>query len=187
MRADRQRNQSRILDAAREQISAAGPDVSMEQIAKAAGVAVGTLYRHYPTKHDLVRAVYLQLSATLIEEAQVAAAGIESPGDAMRGILRLMTDFVDRAAVNRGVKAAAEALGTQAVDDDLQITGRSALDTLVATAVADGDLRPTVTVSDFYLLMSSVPGDLAKPARDRWLQIVVDGLSAGPSRGPAPR
>src|SRR3546814_16151001 len=101
MRADALRNQTRILDAAREQITEHGAEASMDQIARAAGVAVGTLYRHYPTKTDLVRAILSEYAEGLLVQAENAARSVSAPGEAMARIAGLLSAFLATASVNQ--------------------------------------------------------------------------------------
>ncbi|WP_374947536.1 TetR/AcrR family transcriptional regulator [Agreia sp.] len=176
MRADARRNQQRILAAARTQITEHGSDVSMGQIAKAAGVAVGTLYRHYPTKTDLVRAVLTEFLEALVVWAEASAASLRAPGDAMVRIETLLTDFMNEAALNQAVKEAAHALGAVDIASEQADRGQVALRALVASAQADDDLRLNITADDLYLMMISAPTNLEKSARDRWLHILVDGI-----------
>ncbi len=176
VRADARRNQQRILAAARTQITEHGSDVSMGQIAKAAGVAVGTLYRHYPTKTDLVRAVLTEFLEALVVWAEASAASLRAPGDAMVRIETLLTDFMNEAALNQAVKEAAHALGAVDIASEQADRGQVALRALVASAQADDDLRLNITADDLYLMMISAPTNLEKSARDRWLHILVDGI-----------
>nr|WP_323374015.1 helix-turn-helix domain-containing protein [Plantactinospora alkalitolerans] len=70
MRADAQRNRARILDAAEAVFAEAGPRASTEEVARRAGVAIGTVFRHFPTKDDLLAAIMKRLLAQLVEEAE---------------------------------------------------------------------------------------------------------------------
>lgn len=178
MRADAQRNQARILQAAQEQITETGSDVSMDAIAKAAGVAVGTLYRHYPTKTDLVSAVLSEFSSRLVESVVSAGEALSAPGDALAGIVELLTTFVHEAATNQAIKEAARVLDASYMTPALEARGQAAVQVLVDAAIADGDLRPDITADDIIILMLSAPGNLPKPARNRWLELVLAGMSA---------
>lgn len=175
MRADAVRNQARILDAARAQITEHGSDVSMDQIAKAAGVAVGTLYRHYPTKKDLVQAVLVEFLDTLISWGEAAVAALK-PGDALNQIRQVLANFLESASDDQAIKEAANVLGAEYFNADLDRRGRAALERLLSAAAADGDLREGVGVDDIYLLMMTAPTSAEKPAQERWLEIVTAGI-----------
>ncbi|MEV6300993.1 helix-turn-helix domain-containing protein [Actinoplanes sp. NPDC051861] len=69
LRADAQRNRARILDTAEAVFAEAGPRASTEEVARRAGVAIGTVFRHFPTKNDLLAAIMKRLLARLVEEA----------------------------------------------------------------------------------------------------------------------
>lgn len=176
MRADARRNQERILAAARAQITLVGPDVGMDEIAKAADVAVGTLYRHYPTKTHLVEAVLMGFMESVVVRAENAAASLSGPGEAMARIEQLLNDFIDDATSNEGLKAAARTLGAAYLTKDQETRGLAALQVLVDAARSDGDLGTTVTSGDIYLMMLGAPVSLPEPARARWLQILLAGL-----------
>lgn len=176
MRADALRNQVRILQAAKAQIAETGSDVSMDAIAKAAGVAVGTLYRHYPTKTDLVSAVLSEFSSRLVQRVVEAGRTLSLRGDAMAGIVELLTSFVDEAASNQAIKEAARVLDAAYLTPALEARGQAAVQVLIDAAIEDGDLRADITADDILILMLSAPGALPKPARDRWLELVFAGM-----------
>jgi AcrR family transcriptional regulator len=101
-RADAVRNRERVLEAAKAVFSAGGPDASLEAVARAAGVGIGTLYRHFPTREALFEAVYrreVQQLADLAEELKQAG----KPIDALRHWMRSNVKFV---ATKKGMSAA---------------------------------------------------------------------------------
>ncbi|MFD0541611.1 TetR/AcrR family transcriptional regulator [Actinomadura luteofluorescens] len=76
MRADARRNRERILEAAEEVFAVAGPDASTEEVARRAGVAIGTVFRHFPTKADLLRALMKRLLQQVTDDAaELVASG----------------------------------------------------------------------------------------------------------------
>src|ERR1700710_2549754 len=83
-RADAIRNRERVLKAARRVFSAGGPEASLEAVARRAGVGIGTLYRHFPTREALFEAVYRREVDQLAELAELLRAEA-SPGVALRG------------------------------------------------------------------------------------------------------
>ena len=102
MRADAQRNYASLLSAARVAILERGADIVLEDVAKSAGVAIGTLYRHFPTRQDLLEAVFLDETNELRAHAEeLASASV--PFDALMNWLRLQMDF---AAFGRSMGAA---------------------------------------------------------------------------------
>lgn len=184
MREDARRNQQRILDAARTAIIESGSAVSMDQIAKTAGVAVGTLYRHYATKTDLVAAVLDEFIASLVQGAVAAGSALTAPGDAVRALRALLEEYLDGAAASQAIKDAATALGAGVSFDvsgelsEVEEQGRAALEVILDRAQADGDVRQDATIDDLFLIMMTAPSSLPKPARTRWIDLMVAGLSA---------
>lgn len=186
MRADATRNRARILDATRALVARDGPAVSMDDIARAAGVAVGTLYRHFATKQDLVAAVVhdsLDLLAAVADQAMDAVRAGASAGEQLAGLFRLVAA---RRGEDAAVKEAAVALGAPAPGADGRIDfapgtperrAVDAVEALVRAAVAEGTVRPDLTVADLFTLVSGVPPEpFAAGARDRYVEIVLAGI-----------
>ncbi|WP_222863242.1 TetR/AcrR family transcriptional regulator [Agromyces mariniharenae] len=182
MRADAVRNRRKILDAANAQITARGPDVGMDEIAQAAGVAVGTLYRHFPTKTDLVAAVVGEYVVAVADDAQ-ASLGRASVGTsrAVDEVVGFLSRVAESSADHHAVKAAAQGLGVEGHGDESDESRASgALAELIALAQADGDIRTEVTVDDLYLLMATAPTDEPAPVRQRWLDLILPGITTPP-------
>lgn len=178
-RADAVRNRVTILDAARDQITLHGPDVGMVEIAAAAGVAVGTLYRHFPTKTDLVAAVMAGYVTEVADDAEATLARARAGASPVEEIIGFLDRVVESAAYNHAVKAAARGLGVEGHGDDTHESRAGvALAELIRAAQATGGVREGITVDDIYLLMATVPSDHPESARKRWLDLIVNGIAS---------
>src|SRR5215471_12316604 len=87
-RADARRNRERVLEAAKTVFSAGGPDASLEAVARKAGVGIGTLYRHFPTREALYEAVYRREVQQLVELASISRWNGPGRGAAPLGVGR---------------------------------------------------------------------------------------------------
>ncbi|QEV30671.1 TetR/AcrR family transcriptional regulator [Streptomyces coeruleorubidus] len=178
-RADAVRNRKKILTAAGKQITVYGPDVGMDEMAAAAGVAVGTLYRHFPTKTDLVAAVVAEYLARVADDAEAALARVaDGEGRALDELTAFLGRVVEQSATDRAVKAAAQTLGAALGNRADEDRAGAAVAGLIHAGQVDGDIRTDVTVNDIYLLFSTAPADLPPAARTRWLALVTPGLTA---------
>ncbi len=192
VRADAQRNRDRILAAARDLVAEAGVDATMEDIARQAGVAVGTLYRHFPAKEDLLAAVVDDSTDQLAELTEAALAEVErgaAVGPVVTGLFRTVAS---RYADDRALKAAAGRLGPGAdlgahLDAELAVAGpesvvrraMEALTTLLERSVTAGELRADVTLDDVVMMLDGVPGrEVPAAMRERYVDIVIAGLTA---------
>lgn len=142
-RADAVNNRSAILRAARQLVADRGTDVSIWEIARAVGVAVGMLHRHFPTKADLLTA--------LVGECA------EEGADAAEELLVSLGRALDMIARSHATKAVAQALGAQVEYGEAEIRATRALGRLVEVGRANGGLRPDLAVFDIYNVMVLQP------------------------------
>jgi AcrR family transcriptional regulator len=179
MRADARRNRARVLEAAEAVFAAAGTSASTEEIARRAGVGVGTVFRHFPTKEALLRAILEERLTVLAAEAE-ALASSPDPGAALRG---LFTRMVEQSAAKRTyADALADAgLDLSAALPEAARRTRSALAALLASAQRAGAVRADVGVAELLALVvgASRAAEYAGWDREvgrRTLQVVFDGL-----------
>jgi AcrR family transcriptional regulator len=178
LRADAARNRSKILEAAERQIVLDGPDARMEVIAEAAGVAVGTLYRHFPTKDALVTAIIDTHMQRIMAEVEATASRMEAGADVIEEFSRLLLGTLELAASNKAAKAAAKALGAPYDHSASLERGITAMERIIKAGKRTGRLRPDFGVDDFSLLFATVPVDQPPALRERWLDLVLHGVSA---------
>lgn len=176
-RADAVRNRTAILEAARNLVTEWGTDVAMGEIARAAGVAVGTLYRHFPNKADLLAAVVNEYVEALADDAQDAWTRVEAGrADAAQELLSFLERALEMIARSHAAKVVARALGAEVDYAEPETRATEALGRLIEAGRASGRLRSDLTVSDLYILMVFYPGDGSVEARRRWLELVRPGL-----------
>ncbi len=187
MRADAQRNYTRLLDAATAAFLEHGADdVSLEEIARRAGVGIGTLYRHFPTRQALLEAVYRDQVDLLSGRAE-KLLGAESPGDALADWLRALVKF---SSTKRSLTTAL--LATLGKDSDLLSSCgqriRGAAESLLARGQQAGVVRPDADAGDLIRLVHAV--NIATERRptdpgqaDRMLALILDGLRPQPAAG----
>jgi len=184
-RADAQRNRERVLRAAKSVFSAGGADASLEAVARQAGVGIGTLYRHFPTREALYEAVYrreVEQLTELADELKSQAAPVE----ALQRWLRANVEFV---ATKKGM-ATALALATHKPTELMAFSYEQltkAIGTLLDRAVSAGELRADVSPEDLLraligmCLLNDQPGWQASVVR--LLDVFVDGLRVKPEAG----
>ncbi|HLZ06356.1 MAG TPA: TetR/AcrR family transcriptional regulator [Bradyrhizobium sp.] len=178
-RADALRNRELVLEAAKTVFSAGGPEASLEAVARKAGVGIGTLYRHFPTREALYEAVYRREVEQLGELAEQLKSDA-SPVDALRQWMRANVEFV---ATKKGM-AAALALAAGPPPSELAAFSyerlTKAIGTLLDRAVTRGDIRADVSAEDLLrtlvgmCLLHDQPGWQASVMR--MLDVLLDGL-----------
>jgi AcrR family transcriptional regulator len=179
LRADAARNRARVLAAAEDAVTAKGTAVSTDEIARAAGVGIGTVFRHFPTKEALLEAVFVERLARFAAEADDLAAGT----DPRTALFLVLTRAVDTYATKHAIADALSAAGADATPL-ASLAGRTLLTTLgrlLTAAQEAGTVRADVGVHDLVALLvgtmraaEHAAGDTA--ARHRLLTVVLDGL-----------
>ncbi|BCB81716.1 TetR/AcrR family transcriptional regulator [Phytohabitans flavus] len=175
MRADAQRNRERLLDAAVRAFSQGAPDATLDAIAKDAGVGIGTLYRHFPTREALIEAAYRNELARLCDSVGELLAA-QPPDDALR---TWMDRFVEYMATKRGMSDALRVVIATGVNPYSESRDRltDAITTLVGAGVRAGAIRADAQPGDVLVGLSGVA--MAAGERDqagRLLDLLVDGL-----------
>lgn len=187
LRADARRNREQIVAAAHTIFAEHGVEVPMDQIARAADVGVGTLYRRFPDRDSLIRAVAVHAFRRVLADARDAVREGTDAWNTLVNFLHTATGL--RVAIQLGVlsprakRILSESGETQRIRDELV----ALLDQLVRTAQADGSLRGDVGTGDLALILSLIlretgglPPDVAENAASRYLTLMLDGLQAKP-------
>ncbi|WP_433622169.1 TetR/AcrR family transcriptional regulator [Nocardia sp. CA-120079] len=177
LRADAARNVERLVRAARTVYAAAGPDALLEDVARHAGVGARTLYRHFPTKADLVRAALEQSLAEDLAPAMMRALADDDP---YRGLVSLVEAALSMASREFNTLAAAKHAGS--LTADLSSPFFEALSTLTERAQQAGRIRGDLVADDLRRIMAMLFSVLwtMDPESDGWrryLGLVLDSLS----------
>jgi AcrR family transcriptional regulator len=180
LRADAQRNIDSLLEAAKAVFGTSGVDAPAKEIADLAGVGVGTLYRHFPQRSDLVKAVF-QREVDACADAAPALSAAHDPGDALAKWLHRYTEFL---ATKRGLATALHS-GDPAYGAlpgyFMQRLGPT-LGSLLETAAASGEIRAGISAGDLLYAVAN----LCQPVADdgvaysqRMVALLIDGLRYG--------
>jgi AcrR family transcriptional regulator len=182
LRADARRNRARVLEIAQEVFASEGLSVPIDEIARRAGVGVGTVYRHFPTKEALFEAVILRRLERLVEEAR----SLSDAGDAGEAFFTFLSRMVKEGMAKKDLLDALGGAGfdvraaTPIITQDL----RRAIDRLLTRAQQAGAVRDDVRIADLMALFAGTslairhyPGDPDLPGR--MMAILSDGLRRG--------
>jgi AcrR family transcriptional regulator len=176
-RADAQRNREHILEVAKQAFTRSGADASLDDIAKQAGVGPGTLYRHFPTREELLKAVY-RTEMEKLAAAEQRFAETMPPVEALRAWLLL---FVDGIATKQIIAPALNTL----VGDPKKVFEASyaqvhdALRALVKRAVKNGDIRKDLDPIDLLRALVGVANVASTPDWQPSAKRLVDILITG--------
>jgi AcrR family transcriptional regulator len=188
LRADAERNRRRVLSAAAAVIAREGVTAGIDAIAREAGVGVGTIYRRFASKDDLVRAILTDHADHTLEQlAQVVA--VEEPWDALAGAMRVLAG---RFAEDEGLFDAVAAGGGMLALLETRSRLLTALEPVLDRARDAGVVRQDVAATDLLPLASMVTRLSATTRRadpqiwERFLGVVLDGLRPGAAT-PLPR
>jgi AcrR family transcriptional regulator len=180
-RADARRNRARLLDVAEDVFATRGVGASTEDIAAAAGVGIGTLFRHFPTKEALLEAVFVERLRRLAAEAEHLASldGVHA-GDAFFTFFRHVLDQA------RGKTALADALASAGIDlehtaADLKPYLHSALEHLLTRAQQAGAVRGDISIAELLALLLGASRAIEHVGSDRavaerTIGVILDGL-----------
>jgi len=182
MRADALKNRQRILEAAEQVFARSGIGVPIDDVAARAGVGVGTLYRHFPTKESLFEAIVLTRLEEMVRAVEVASTS-DDPGEAFFAFVRTFArhalakqDLIDACAI--------AGLDVMTQCDRQFFELRAGIDRLLERASAAGAVRGDVTVGDVIGLIVGIchaadKHGLGVSSADRLVDVVCEGLRVG--------
>ncbi|MCK2218389.1 TetR/AcrR family transcriptional regulator [Actinomadura sp. ATCC 31491] len=187
LRKDAQRNRDLLIRTARELYAARGLDVSLDEIARTAGVSSGTLYNHFPDRADLVEAVFADRAATVVRIAEHALA-LE---DAWEGLTHFLERVCELQAADRGYNDLVSRRVPQAPPTESHQRGHELMKRVVDRARESGALRGDVTLEDLAFVTwgtartVEATAGVRPEAWRRHLALLLDGLRA-PAAHPLP-
>ncbi|MGW8423919.1 TetR/AcrR family transcriptional regulator [Peribacillus simplex] len=175
LRADAKRNRDKLLNVAHRVFMTEGISVSMDEIARRAGVGVGTVYRHFPTKEDLFGAVIVSHKARLIEEANQLLYH-DDPGEAFfHYFARIIREGIANKAIT---DALVSSLNIDAGRSEVARDFWRGIDNLLARAQQSGSVRTDARIEDIQVLLIGILQATGDDGTfpDRIVSILCDGL-----------
>jgi AcrR family transcriptional regulator len=170
----------RLLSAAEDVFARHGLDAPMSEVAEAAGAGVASVYRCFPSKHELLAA----LVARRMEQIATAAVDAQArPGDRWSALVDMLTGLVSRQSADNFLGEARVAVAEHPDVIATSARAEQAIDTLLEAARAEGRLRPDVTALDLRLLFAATrAAKQVEPERwPRMLELMIDALEAPPA------
>ncbi|WP_102961426.1 TetR/AcrR family transcriptional regulator [Mangrovicella endophytica] len=189
LRADARRNRDKLLAIAARAFAEAGVNTSLEAIAREAGLGIGTLYRHFPTREALIEATYRREVEALVE----AAATLSRERSAEAALAEWMQRFVDYIATKRGMRDSLRLLSESKSPLFAQTSGLvpRALTGLIERAAAEGAIRTDADSADVMHALSSIysasDGPDWRERSRRLVRLLMDGLRYGAPGAPKAR
>jgi AcrR family transcriptional regulator len=176
VRADARRNREKVLRAAREAFAEEGADVQMDSVAHRAGVGVGTLYRHFPTKHALMAEIIRQWLADRLAIAEHAHT-IEDPSAALRFVIHQSAKLFYEHA---GLRNAFAELNAANICPTESIVLRNSLAAIIHRAREAGAIRENIDVDGFLSLLCGLSASISAGAPWRCsADVLAAGLAPG--------
>ncbi|RDH77239.1 TetR/AcrR family transcriptional regulator [Mycolicibacterium moriokaense] len=177
LRADAARNRARVLEVAYESFAADGLSVPIDEIARRAGVGAGTVYRHFPTKEDLYRAVVADRISHIVDNGRALLTS-EGPATALFAFLRSMV--LDWGATDQGLVDALAGVGVDinSAAPDAEEAFLGLLADLLRAAQKAGAVRGDLDVPDVKALMVGAQAmqGYNRDAAERLTEVILDGL-----------
>jgi AcrR family transcriptional regulator len=181
LRKDAARNRALLIQAAREVFAERGLEASLDDVARHAGLGVGTAYRHFANKYDLARAIFADALDHIVETAREAAAH----DDPWHGIVTFLESAASAQTKDRGLREVLMGVHDTGDMERVNDTLSPLLVDMVDRAKAGGQLRPDADATDvgvavlMLCTVADVTGDVAPDLWRRYLPMLLDGLRAG--------
>jgi AcrR family transcriptional regulator len=187
-RADARRNRDRLLVVARQAFAIEGLSVSLDEIARRAGVGPGTLYRHFPTKEALFEAVVHERLRHLVDQARLLSSADDPTAALFRILRRVVADAAEKTDLIEALASAGIEVRTTVAASAAEL--RSEIGHILARAQDNGEIRDDIGIAELMAVLSGVLLALRHPASkgadpQRALAILLDGLRAAPPENPA--
>lgn len=188
LRADARRNRERVITAAGVVFAEQGHDAQMDDVARRAGVGVGTVYRHFPTKDVLIEALAVDRFERILAAGKEALLNPD-PWEAFAGALWAGAELT--ASDRSFTEIVGEVSGPMPLPIELQHELNETYGELMRRAQESGDVRPDLVLDDIPMLMCGIGLGARKThaCPDAWrrhISIVIDGLRASSASGPLP-
>jgi AcrR family transcriptional regulator len=178
LRADARRNRERIMSAARELFAREGPHAQMDDVAAQAGVGIGTVYRHFPTKEALLTAMVRERFGAFAEIARAAEA-IDDPFTALQTMMQQSAEAVEHDVGFQLAMMGSNDLDWEGIEQD-KAALTEVVSRVIERAVEAGVVRADLTAEDYPMIMCGITSTMYYgPGRGDWrrhLELVLQGL-----------